>query len=559
MPKSLKVKINNLRRDEYRKNGYWGDATLNDYWQMAVSGYPNKVFVRDNLGSCQRFKEVDHLAGKLASYMKKRGIIPGDVISVQLPAWSEFFIIGIACFKIGAVINPILPNYRGHELVHILNKCRTKMMFIPYFFRKFYYSKMLNEIIPEIPELKDIVIVNKGNNLLKEYGTTLEEILSCSNTLNECASVSADDVAAVLFTSGSEGEPKGVMLTHNNIISSERAYSASFNITSFDRLLMPAPIAHATGFHHAFVNGLLTGATCILQDHFEADTCLKLIERYQCTCIIGATPFVYDILRSLEKKRYDISSLRFFLCGGSPLHSYVIKKALGAGLKVISVYGSTESVPHTAVGIDAPMDKFIHTDGKAMRGVEIKAVDPFRHTVPVGIQGEEASRGPNVFVGYLDEPELTNHALDDEGWYYSGDLCVMDKDGYIKITGRKKDIIIRGGENISSSEIEGLLLCHPNIHEACVVPMPDRRLGERACAYVVLNDPTQKLNLKDIQNFFEKLKVAKYKYPERIEIIDRLPRSATCKIKKNQLYRDILSKLEKEGLLERRDRGTDNR
>ena len=185
----------------------------------------------------------------------------------------------------------------------------------------------------------------------------------------------------------------------------------------------------------------------------------------------------------------------------------------------------------------------MHTDGYAAAGVEIKVVDDARKTLPPGCEGEEASRGPNVFMGYFDEPELTARALDEEGWYYSGDLCRMDEAGYIKITGRKKDIIVRGGENISSREVEDILLQHPKIHDACVVAMPDERLGERSCAYIVLKAPHHSLSLEEVVAFFSRKRVAKYKYPEHIVVIEKLPRTASGKIQKFLLRKDIMRRL----------------
>lgn len=195
------------------------------------------------------------------------------------------------------------------------------------------------------------------------------------------------------------------------------------------------------------------------------------------------------------------------------------------------------------VNLDDPLSRFMHTDGYAAAGVEIKVVDDARKTLPPGCEGEEASRGPNVFMGYFDEPELTARALDEEGWYYSGDLCRMDEAGYIKITGRKKDIIVRGGENISSREVEDILLQHPKIHDACAVAMPDERLGERSCAYVVLKAPHHSLSLEEVVAFFSRKRVAKYKYPEHIVVIEKLPRTASGKIQKFLLRKDIMRRL----------------
>lgn len=374
----------------------------------------------------------------------------------------------------------------------------------------------------------------------------LSEIIYSSEPLHSGMTIHGDELAAVLFTSGTEGIPKGVMLTHNNILASERAYCARLNLTWQDVFLMPAPLGHATGFLHGVTAPFLIGARSVLLDIFTPKACLALLEQQRCTCLSGATPFIYDLLCAVEQQPADLSSLRFFLCGGTTIPKKVARDCQQRGIKLLSIYGSTESSPHSMVNLDDSISRMMNTDGYGAAGVEIKIVDEARNTLPAGIEGEEASRGPNVFMGYLDEPELTARALDKEGWYYSGDLCRMDEDGYIKITGRKKDIIVRGGENISSREVEDILLQHPQIHDACVVAMPDERLGERSCAYVVLKPPHLSLSLEEVVTFFNRKRVAKYKYPERVVIVEKLPRTASGKVQKYLLRQDILQRLRQE-------------
>lgn len=545
---SLEMRINEDRRREYRQVGYWGDATLADYWQMSVLCSPEKTAVIDLQGTSFTYAELDDAASRLAYYLRECGVMPGDFVSFQIPAWAEFTLIYIACLKVGAVVNPICWGYRADELLYVLNKCESKVLFIPSEFRGFDYTTMLSSLKPKLPQLKEVVIVEKGEKHAYP-GITLNKILKDYSPLPINYGQNSDDLAAVLFTSGTESFPKGVMLTHNNIIAAERSLAAAMNITHLDVMLMPAPTAHAIGFHHGVTLPFMYGAKSVLQDIFKPEITLQLIEREKCTCGMGATPLVYDILRALQKRKYDISSLRLFMCGGAPIPRHMVKESMTAGIKVIGVYGSTESVPHTAVRLDDDLEKIISTDGAAVSGVEIQVVDESHQPVPVWIQGEEASRGPTVFVGYLKEPELTARALDDNGWYYSGDLCTMDKDGYIRITGRKKDIIIRGGENISSIELENILLQHPNVREVGVVAMPDPRLGERACAFVVLNDRDKGLTLKEVGKLFEEKGVSKFKYPERVEIVENLPRTASGKIQKYVLRQDIKTKLEQENLI----------
>ncbi|HAH7003995.1 TPA: medium-chain fatty-acid--CoA ligase [Escherichia coli] len=533
--------FNEQRRAAYRQQGLWGDASLADYWQQTARAMPDKIAVVDNHGASYTYSALDHAASCLANWMLAKGIESGDRIAFQLPGWCEFTVIYLACLKIGAVSVPLLPSWREAELVWVLNKCQAKMFFAPTLFKQTRPVDLILPLQNQLPQLQQIVGVDKLAPATSAL--SLSQIIADNTPLTTAITVHGDELAAVLFTSGTEGLPKGVMLTHNNILASERAYCARLNLTWQDVFMMPAPLGHATGFLHGVTAPFLIGARSVLLDIFTPDACLALLEQQRCTCMLGATPFVYDLLNLLEKQPADLSALRFFLCGGTTIPKKVARECQQRGIKLLSVYGSTESSPHAVVNLDDPLSRFMHTDGYAAAGVEIKVVDDARKTLPPGCEGEEASCGPNVFMGYFDEPELTARALDEEGWYYSGDLCRMDEAGYIKITGRKKDIIVRGGENISSREVEDILLQHPKIHDACVVAMPDERLGERSCAYVVLKAPHHSLSLEEVVAFFSRKRVAKYKYPEHIVVIEKLPRTASGKIQKFLLRKDIMRRL----------------
>ncbi|EKG4375603.1 medium-chain fatty-acid--CoA ligase [Shigella flexneri] len=533
--------FNEQRRAAYRQQGLWGDASLADYWQQTARAMPDKIAVVDNHGASYTYSALDHAASCLANWMLAKGIESGDRIAFQLPGWCEFTVIYLACLKIGAVSVPLFPSWREAELVWVLNKCQAKMFFAPTLFKQTRPVDLILPLQNQLPQLQQIVGVDKLAPATSSL--SLSQIIADNIPLTTAITTHGDELAAVLFTSGTEGLPKGVMLTHNNILASERAYCARLNLTWLDVFMMPAPLGHATGFLHGVTAPFLIGARSVLLDIFTPDACLALLEQQRCTCMLGATPFVYDLLNLLEKQPADLSALRFFLCGGTTIPKKVARECQQRSIKLLSVYGSTESSPHAVVNLDNSLSRFMHTDGYAAAGVEIKVVDDARKTLPPGCEGEEASRGPNVFMGYFDEPELTARALDEEGWYYSGDLCRMDEAGYIKITGRKKDIIVRGGENISSREVEDILLQHPKIHDACVVAMPDERLGERSCAYVVLKAPHHSLSLEEMAAFFSRKRVAKYKYPEHIVVIEKLPRTASDKIQKFLLRKDIIRRL----------------
>lgn len=536
-----KIKINETLKAHYRQQGYWGDATLTDYWHLSAKTSADKLAVSDNQGTRYTYRELDNAAGAMASWLVESGIQAGDRVALQLPGWCEFTIIYLACLKCGAVVVPLLPAFRESELAWILNKCQARILFTPTCFKNVRPIQMLPALRPQLPYLEKVVAVDKLEPAQREMA--LSQILKNSPPLATPVATGSDDLAVLLFTSGTEGHPKGVMLTHNNIIASERAYCATLNINWTDTVLMPAPLSHATGFMHGITAPFMVGARSVLMDIFEPERCLEMIEQEGCTCIMGATPFACDILKAMHSRTYNLSTLRFFLCGGTTIPGILVRDFHKAGIPLLSVYGSTESAPHAIVLPEDSLIRQVNTDGAAVIGVEIKVVDNKKISLPNYKEGEEASRGPNVFVGYYDEPELTAQALDDDGWYYSGDYCRIDNAGYIKITGRKKDVIVRGGENISSRELEDILLQHPDISDAAVVGMPDQRLGERSCAYIVLKNPQQPLSLADIIAFFAHKRIAKYKYPEYLVVIETLPRTASGKVKKFLLRKDIIQRL----------------
>jgi len=529
------------RRAEYRRQGHWGDATLLEYWNMAVLAQPDKTAVADSSGARLSYAALDAQAGRLAGWLCRQGLEAGDVVSIQLPGWVEFTLIYVACLKAGAVVNPVIPAYRGRELAYIIGKCRPRFLFMPHEFRRFNYVSLGKWVRQGFDGELSVVHVDK--NRVSEDIQTLSSILDGEGVAPRDAERSSDDVAALLFTSGTEKLPKGVMLTHNNIISSIRSFASRLNLNSRDVVFMPSPVGHATGFHHGVTTPFILGATSVLQDVFNAEEALKIIEKERCTYGMGASPFVFDLSCAMNRVRYDISSLRFFLCGGASSPRHLLHGLWEKGFRVINVYGSTESVPHAASSPWQACETLFMTDGRPVDGCEVRVVDKQHRTVPAGVVGEEASRGPNVFVGYLGEPELSRKALDDEGWYYSGDLCVMNEEGHLRIVGRIKDVIVRGGENISSLEVQDILLEHPKIAEAAVVGMPDPRLGERVCAFVVLRGP---LELDDVVSFFRERCVAKYKHPERLVVVDEIPKNPVGKVCMNDLRRRITETLLRE-------------
>lgn len=391
--------FNEQRRAAYRQQGLWGDASLADYWQQTARAMPDKIAVVDNHGASYTYSALDHAASCLANWMLAKGIESGDRIAFQLPGWCEFTVIYLACLKTGAVSVPLLPSWREAELVWVLNKCQAKMFFAPTLFKQTRPVDLILPLQNQLPQLQQIVGVDKLAPATSSL--SLSQIIADNTPLTTAITVHGDELAAVLFTSGTEGLPKGVMLTHNNILASERAYCARLNLTWQDVFMMPAPLGHATGFLHGVTAPFLIGARSVLLDIFTPAACLALLEQQRCTCMLGATPFVYDLLNLLEKQPADLSALRFFLCGGTTIPKKVARECQQRGIKLLSVYGSTESSPHAVVNLDDPLPRFMHTDGYAAAGVEIKVVDDARKTLPPGCEVKKPRVVPMCLWGIL--------------------------------------------------------------------------------------------------------------------------------------------------------------
>lgn len=534
------IKINPKQRELYLKNGYWTDKTLLDCWEESVKNYPDREYVVDDRGYRYTYRQMDEAAAKVAAFLCENGVRPRDVVSYQLPIWSEFVIVTIACFKAGAVAHPIAMSYEEKELIRSMNLTESKVYFGPTFFYKTDYEERILAVKDQIQNLNAIVLVDYVKEKNSEC-ITMKDILKTFEPLKgrPDATLTGQDIAVILCTSGTTSGTKGVLLTHDNIRYSEDTFNQALGLTKDDIMFMPAPLNHATGFHHGVLAPMLIGAKVVLQQKYRCREAIDLMNREKCTYSMGATPFIYDILRDLETNGGSLPYLKFYLCGGAPVPGYMVQKAWGFGILLCEVYGSTESVPHAFVRPDEALIKNGTSSGRALAGIEIRVVDDDGNDVPPGTPGEELSRGPNVFVGYLKDRKITDSALDDDGWFHSGDLCVMDTEGNIRIIGRKKDMIVRGGENLNSNEINDRLEGCPGVGDHTVIGMPDERLGERICAFVVPQEGYENLSLSDVTGWLKEQNVPKRFWPERLELIDRIPHTGSGKVKKYLLKEEL--------------------
>ena len=545
------MKINPEQKKIYLEKGYWNNKTLRDCWNESVEAYGDREYVADDRGFRYTYKQMDEAAAKVAAFLWLRGIRPMDVVSYQLPIWSEFIIMTVACFKLGAVAHPIAMSYEGPELVRSLNLTESKVYVGATFFHKTNYEEQILSVKDQIPGLKTVILVDYAKPKMSDI-ITLKEILETYEPMKDIEDweLNGQNIAVLLCTSGTTSGTKGVLLTHDNVRYSEDTFNRELGLTKEDIMFMPAPLNHATGFHHGIVAPMLIGAKVVLQQKYRCREAIDLMNKEKCTYSMGATPFIYDILREMETNGGSLPYLKFYLCGGAPVPGYMVQKAWSFGILLCEVYGSTESVPHVFVRPNEALALNGTTSGSTMEGIEVRVVDDDGHDVAPGTPGEEISRGPNVFVGYLKDRSITDSALDDDGWFHSGDICVQDDAGNIHIIGRKKDMIVRGGENLNSNEINDRLEGCPGMGDHTVIGMPDSRMGEKICAFVVPLEGHENLKLEDVTTWLSEQNVPKRFWPERLELIDRIPHTGSGKVKKFLLKEELEKRMKSEQVKE---------
>ena len=516
----------------FRETGYWLDKTVDQLLTEAVAKAPDKVAIvadRADREQAPRFtyRDLERLADRAASSLLRLGVGRRDIVTVQLPNWWEFVVTAFACSKIGAVMNPVMPILRERELVYILNFCQAKVFIVPKTYRGFDYAAMAQGMRGDLPNLKHLIVVDG------EGEGSFERTLLASEAGQLPSGLGPDDVTVLMFTSGTTGEPKGVMHTSNSLIACCKALSGRFGLDSSDVLLVASPVGHMTGYAAIVLLSVYLGGTMILQDVWEAKRGVGLMAREGVTYTAASTPFLGDICEVVKAGAPQPKSLRSFLCGGAPIPSVLIERAANElGLKVCSLWGMTEILSGTLTEPSRAAEKSASTDGRPQDGMEVRIVDLQGRPVPTGQSGRLLVRGAQMFKGYYKRPEL--QTFDSEGWFDSGDLAYRDDDGYIRISGRVKDILIRGGENVPVVEIENLLYKHPAVAAVAVVGFPDARLGERGCAFIVPR-PGSSIDLATVQAYLREAKMAKQFWPERVEVVGELPRTASGKIQKFKL------------------------
>lgn len=528
------LKLPAPHQQQWAEGEVWDRRTLFDLAVERAEAAPDFPAIIEGE---QRFTRASLVADAtaLAAALHARGLRPGDVVAFQVPNWHEAAIINLAAALSGLVVNPIVPIYRDHEVTLMLGDCNASAFFVASSFRKFDYAAMAERIQPSLPALRHVFTV-RGEGA-DDFAALLRE----GRTLPfERPSVDPLGVKMVLYTSGTTGRPKGVLHSHVTLQHIVRESGAYWGLKDGEATLMPSPVTHVSGYANGLEAPFICGISTILMESWNADEALALIDRHHVVGTVAATPFLVELAAAARAAGKRLESFRFFACGGAAVPAEVIPAANAAfaNCHAFRVFGASE-VPLVSFGWPDDEHLAATTDG-CIVDYKVRIVDGDDNDLPDGQEGEILARGPAMMLAYADEQQ-TAEAITTDGYFRTGDLGVRSAEGAITITGRKKDLIIRGGENISAKEIEDVLHTHPAVREASVVAMPHDRLGEGVCAYVIARDivPTA----QDLAAHVASSGLAKQKIPERFVFVEDFPRTASGKIRKDQLRADIKERL----------------
>jgi cyclohexanecarboxylate-CoA ligase len=527
--------------------GLWPDRLPIDHLDAGIASSPDATaFVGWN-SAAQRevrltYAELGDQVDRIAIGLLERGAGKGDVVAFQLPNWWEFTALFFACNRIGAVANPLMPIFRQRELRFMMGFAEAKVAVVPAMWRGFDHTAMMREIRPDLPKLEHVLAVGgAGAESFEQAFLDRPAVSTAEKQKLAKLRPGPNDVVELIYTSGTSGEPKAVMHTANTVLAPAQGFIDDIGLTGRDVVFMGSPYAHQTGFLYGVLMPVMLGTKTVAVDIWSARDAVPLIDREGVTFSMGSTPFLSDMVYLPDDARGRVSrTLRTWVCAGAPIPRVLVQRAKAEmNLDVLSCWGMTENAGVTITRKSDAQEKVFETDGRALPGCAVRVVDDRRRALPADTVGHLQARGITHFVGYLKKPQL--NSIDADGWFDTGDLARIDREGYIRIVGRTKDVIIRGGENIPVAEVENLIYRHPKVAECAVVAIPDARLGERACAFVTPKENSV-LDLAELTRFLAAEGMAKTYWPERLEVMAEMPRTPSGKIQKFKL-RELAAQL----------------
>lgn len=536
----------------FTKAGFWGDRLIVDYLDSAAAAHPDQLAIVDCNGELN-YREFKQLVDRAALGFAEMGVHPGDTVSIQLPNRREWAIAHCAAVRVGAVTSPLIPVYRDREVGYMMRESQAKVLVTVSEFKGFNYPDMIARLRPELPELQQVLVVDAGSGLRleerswEEFISTPWELLRDPMRLAE-RRPHPNDVSMLMFTSGTTGLPKGAMHTHNTLLAASLPWEGNLGMDHTSVLHMASTFGHLTGYLFGVSLAVRLGATAVYQDSWSATEFVGLVERYGVQHTSGATPFLHDLIAVADLDAQKLSTLKRFCCMGAPIPRVYVEQAKQRlpEMSVLGGWGQTEDGLVTMVLPGDPKEKVTTTDGRALPGMEVRVVPERGHDPVVGEEGLLEARGPFLFQGYLGGVDLTRESFDDD-WFVTGDLAVMDDEGYIRLSGRSRDVIVRGGENVPVIYVENVLYEHPSLSGVAVVGVPHPRLQETACAVVTLSDPAAPFGIAELRAHFEAKGVAKPYWPEEVVVLEELPRTPSGKIQKFLLRQRLNDLLDRDG------------
>lgn len=472
------------------------------------------------------------------------GVRKGDRVGIWAPNCAEWVFVQFATAKLGAILVNINPAYRTHELAYVLRQSGISVLIAAPAFRSSDYTAMVAEVRDDCPDLQHVLFLGEP-----EWQSLLVGGRSHDRRLlrERADQLSADDPINIQYTSGTTGFPKGATLTHHNLLNNGFFVGEGCGYTEADRVCIPVPYYHCFGMGMGNLGCTSHGATMIIPaPAFDPELTLRAVQDERCTSLYGVPTMFIAELGLPDVGSYDLSSLRTGIMAGSPCPVEVMKRVVGEmGMSEVTIcYGMTETSPvSTQTGAEDDLDRRTSTVGRVLPHLEVKIIDPVTGlTVPRGEPGEFCTRGYSVMLGYWNEPDKTDEVIDGARWMHTGDLAVMDDAGYLNIVGRIKDMVIRGGENIYPREIEEFLYTHPDVIDAQVIGVPDERFGEELMAWIRLRPGAEVITAESLRGFCSG-KIAHYKIPRYVKIVDEFPMTVTGKIRKVQMRAESVVEL----------------
>ncbi|MGA2837497.1 MAG: AMP-binding protein [Acidimicrobiales bacterium] len=524
--------------------GLWDDRTLGDLLDASLAGHAQQVF---RIHSETRpwdgtFGTLRDRARRLAGALSERGVGPGDPVAFQLPNWVEAAVTFYAAALLGAVVVPVVHFYGPKEVGYILRRTGVRTLVTAAAFGRADYVDGLARMGDALDGVTTVAVV-AADGPLPDGLVDFDELESSGEPVAGPRAVSPSSPAVIAYTSGTTADPKGVIHTHRTIGAEIRQLGA-MNAGGGHPSLTGAPVGHAMGMLGALLIPVLKGDPVHLADVWDPGRLLAIMSEHRLACGSGATYFLTSLLDHPDRTDDHLGLMHFIGLGGSTVPLAVAERASAQGLSLVRMYGSTEHPSVTGSYHTDPEHQRLATDGRPLDGVEIRLLDDVGRPVPTGEPGEIWSRGPDCCMGYTD-PALTEALFDDEGWYRTEDVGVLDAAGFLSITDRKKDVIIRGGENISAVEVEELLMTLDGVAEVAVVAAPHPDLGEQVCAFVRLTPGAEPVDLERVRTGLEGAGLARQKWPEQVRPVDELPRTPSGKVKKEVLRRRLRDELER--------------